>query len=126
MLAEPIRERIDFAERAQTPHGNSLHCELLLLKQNKEMTVRRRDGLRHLEEIDGLRQAQFPKPANLKPANAEQDARRNTLLQKPDRKDFARFKTSQNKDGIGVRRRIGAGQPIENELEHQRLRIAKS
>src|SRR5216684_2788927 len=78
--AEPIRERIEFAQCAQHPDGYALDRELLILEQNKEMALRRRDALRHLQQINGLRQAQFRKAANLEPANAEQNTRRYALL----------------------------------------------
>jgi len=77
MRAEPIRESIDFAQRAQSPDGDALYAELLILEQNKEMALRRGGALRPLQQIDSLRQSQFRKAANLEPADTEENARRN-------------------------------------------------
>src|SRR5437588_3618689 len=122
MRVEPIRKRIDFAERAQRPDGNALHSELSVLEQHKEMTLWRRDALCHPEQIDCLRQAQFRKAANLEPADTEQDTWRCSPLQKLNRKCFAALVTGENKDSIRVRGKISASQPIEEESDHQRLR----
>src|SRR5258706_1970333 len=100
MRAEPIRERIDFTQRAQSSHGNSFHGKLLTLVQNKEMTLRRRDASCHLEKVDCLWQAQFRQAVEFKPADAEQKARCNSLYYKLDRDNITGLKTSMNKDGI--------------------------
>ena len=97
MGEEPIRKRIDFAERAQSSYGDALHGELLVLEENEKVTLRRRDALRHLEKVDGLWQAQFRKAANLEPADTEQNARRNSLLEKLNRKQFAVLRPARTK-----------------------------
>src|SRR5260370_41772832 len=111
MCAEPIRKRINFAERAQSSHADALQSELLVLEQYKKMALWRRDTLRHLQKIDGLRQAQFRKAANLKSPDAQQKTRRHPLFEKANRVDFAAFVASQNKNNILMRGRIGARPP---------------
>src|SRR6267142_54375 len=113
MREEPIRKRINFAERAQSSHADALQSELLVLEQYKKVALWRRDTLRHLQQIDGLRQAQFRKAANLKSPDAQQKTRRHPLFEKSNRVDFAAFVAGQNKNSIRMRGRIGASQPIE-------------
>src|SRR6266852_3960566 len=113
MRAERIRERFDFAQCAKHPHANALRRELLIFEQNKEVALWRWDAPRHLQQIDGLRQPQFRKAANLEPADAEQETLRHSLIEKLDCEDFAAFAAGENKNGIRACGRIRAGQPLE-------------
>jgi rubrerythrin len=54
MREEPIRKRIDLSQSAEKPGRNALHGELLAIEQYEEMALRRRDALRHLEQVNGL------------------------------------------------------------------------
>src|SRR5258708_23315052 len=125
MRKERIGKRIDLSQSSEKADGDALHSELFVLQQNKKVALRRWDAPRHPKQVDCGWQAQFGEAANFKPADAKQDSWCFSFFQKVNRKNFTALEPCENKNGIGIRNRVGPREPVQNELKHYRLRIAK-
>src|SRR5713226_1740987 len=82
------------------------------------MALGRRDRRSDLQQVKRHRHIEFREASNLKPGHAQQDPRRSPLRKELEAIVLAGLPPRQDKDQVGIARRVRAGQPLSKPEDH--------
>ena len=111
VLAEPSRERIDFCQSAESVWQHVFRSYLWSFKENEVVALRRRHFLRQFQEIQWNWQGHLRETTDFETAHAEQDLRRESLMEKVQRVFFAIDPSGKDENEVGAARGIGGREP---------------
>ena len=102
VLAAPASQRLDFRERAEAADGNFFKRNVFRGEGDKEMALRRRNGLRGGEKIDGMGKRKLRETADFETTDAEQQQRSKALAKEVKSEELAPALASEDEEDAGV------------------------